>query len=106
MSIDLDHIRQQISSTDKDLLQLLATRRQLALSVADAKLAQNKPIRDQKREEELLVSLIERGKELGLDAQYVTKIYHVIIEDSVLQQQAKVQGQLNGDNGPVCRVAF
>ena len=65
MSIDLDHIRQQISSTDKDLLQLLATRRQLALSVADAKLAQNKPIRDQKREEELLVSLIERGKTLG-----------------------------------------
>lgn len=106
MSIDLDQIRQQISSTDKDLLQLLATRRQLALSIADAKLAQNKPIRDQKREEELLVSLIERGKTLGLDAQYVTKIYHVIIEDSVLQQQAKVQGQLNGDNGPVCRVAF
>jgi chorismate mutase/prephenate dehydratase len=106
MSIDLEQIRQKISSTDKELLQLLANRRQLALKVADAKLAQNKPIRDQKREEELLVSLIEMGKTLGLDAHYVTKIYHVIIEDSVLQQQAKVQGQLNGDAGPVCRVAF
>jgi chorismate mutase/prephenate dehydratase len=106
LPIELDHIRQDISDTDQQLLGLLAKRRALALGVAAAKLAQNKPIRDQKREQELLLSLIEKGKTLGLDAGYVTKLYHVIIEDSVLQQQAQVQGQLNGDNGPVCRVAF
>jgi len=106
MPVELDQIRTDISDTDQQLLGLLAKRRALALCVADAKLAQNKPIRDQKREQELLLSLIEKGKSLGLDAGYVTKLYHVIIEDSVLQQQAKVQGQLNGDNGPVCRVAF
>ena len=104
--MELDDIRQAISSTDQQLLQLLAKRRQLALKVAEAKLNQNKPIRDQKREQELLVSLITQGKALGIDAQYVTRIYHVIIEDSVLQQQAKVQGQLNGENGPSVRVAF
>jgi chorismate mutase/prephenate dehydratase len=106
LPIALDDIRQEISSTDQQLLGLLAKRRALALAVATAKLAQNKPIRDQKREEELLLSLIEKGKALALDAQYVTRLYHVIIEDSVLQQQAKVQGQLNGENGPICRVAF
>ena len=106
LPIELDDIRQAISSTDQQLLGLLAKRRELALAVANAKLAQNKPIRDQKREEELLLSLIEKGKALTLDAQYVTRLYHVIIEDSVLQQQAKVQGQLNGENGPICRVAF
>ncbi|MDX1536642.1 chorismate mutase [Arsukibacterium sp.] len=104
--MELDDIRQAISSTDQQLLQLLAKRRELALAVAAAKLSQNKPIRDQKREQELLVSLIAQGKALGIDAQYVTRIYHVIIEDSVLQQQAKVQGQLNGENGPSVRVAF
>ena len=106
LPIALDDIRQEISSTDQQLLGLLAKRRALALAVATAKLAQNKPIRDQKREEELLLSLIEKGKALALDAHYVTRLYHVIIEDSVLQQQAKVQGQLNGENGPICRVAF
>jgi len=106
MSVELDQIRHDISDTDEQLLALFAKRRRLALAVADAKLAQNKPIRDQQREQELLLSLIGKGKPLGLDAQFVTRLYHVIIEDSVLQQQAKVQGQLNGDQGPVARVAF
>ncbi len=104
--MELDQIRTTISDTDQQLLGLLAKRRALALAVAEAKLSQNKPIRDQKREQDLLLSLIEQGKPLGLDAQYVTRIYHVIIEDSVLQQQAKVQGQLNGEHTPAVRVAF
>ncbi|CAM5223496.1 chorismate mutase [Alishewanella longhuensis] len=104
--MELHDIRQAISDTDQQLLGLLAKRRGLALAVAEAKLSQNKPIRDTKREQELLLSLIEKGKLQGLDAQYVTRIFHVIIEDSVLQQQAKVQGQLNGDNSQAVRVAF
>jgi chorismate mutase/prephenate dehydratase len=104
--MELDQIRTAISDTDQQLLELLAQRRALALAVAEAKLSQNKPIRDQKREQELLLSLIEQGKPLGLDAQYITRIYHVIIEDSVLQQQARVQGQLNGDHTAAVRVAF
>lgn len=104
--MELNDIRQAISDTDQQLLSLLATRRGLALAVAEAKLSQNKPIRDTKREQELLLSLIEKGKLQGLDAQYVTRIFHVIIEDSVLQQQAKVQGKLNGENAQAIRVAF
>lgn len=104
--MELHDIRQAISDTDQQLLGLLAKRRNLALAVAAAKLSQNKPIRDTKREQELLLSLIEQGKLQGLDAQYVTRIFHVIIEDSVLQQQAKVQGQLNGDSSQAVRVAF
>jgi len=104
--MELNDIRQAISDTDQQLLGLLAKRRALALAVAEAKLSQNKPIRDTKREQELLLSLIEKGKLQGLDAQYVTRIFHVIIEDSVLQQQAKVQGQLNGDSSQAVRVAF
>lgn len=104
--MELNDIRLAISNTDQQLLTLLAQRRQLALAVADAKLAQNKPIRDQQREQELLLSLIEKAKALGLDAHYVTRLFHVIIEDSVLQQQAKIQGKLNGDSSQAVRVAF
>ena len=104
--MELNEIRTAISETDQQLLNLLSKRRKLALAVAEAKLSQNKPIRDQQREQELLLSLIEKGKALELDAHYVTRLFQVVIEDSVLQQQAKVQGQLNGDNSPVVRVAF
>ncbi|MCC5452974.1 chorismate mutase [Rheinheimera sp. UJ51] len=104
--MELNEIRTAISETDQQLLSLLSKRRKLALAVAEAKLSQNKPIRDQQREQELLLSLIEKGKSLELDAHYVTRLFQVVIEDSVLQQQAKVQGQLNGDNSPVVRVAF
>ena len=55
MPIELDQIRLDSSDTDQQLVGLLSKRRALALSVAEAKLAQNKPIRDQKREQELLV---------------------------------------------------
>ncbi|WP_333607402.1 chorismate mutase [Arsukibacterium sp.] len=104
--MQLDDIRNAISDTDQQLLSLLAKRRQLALAVAEAKQAQNKPIRDQQREQQLLLSLIDKGKPLALDAQYITRLYHVIIEDSVLQQQAKIQAELNGASEPAVRVAF
>lgn len=104
--MQLEQIRSEISTTDQQLLTLLAKRRQLALAVGNAKLAQNKPIRDQKREQELLLNLIEQAKALNLDAQYVTRLYQVIIEDSVLQQQAKIQGQLNNLDWHIVRVAF
>ncbi|MEE2022655.1 MULTISPECIES: chorismate mutase [Alkalimonas] len=104
--MELTEVRQQIQQTDQELLQLLAKRRKLALAVAEAKISQNKPIRDQQREEELLLRLIESGKTMELDAHYVTRLFHVIIEDSVLQQQAKLQGELRGMQGPSVKVAY
>lgn len=104
--MELTEVRKQIQHTDQELLQLLAKRRKLALAVAEAKISQNKPIRDQQREEELLLRLIESGKALELDAHYVTRLFHVIIEDSVLQQQAKLQGELRGMQGPSVKVAY
>lgn len=104
--MELNEVREHIQQTDQQLLELLSKRRKLALAVADAKLNQNKAIRDQKREEQLLLRLIEAGKPLELDAHYVTRLFHVIIEDSVLQQQAKLQGELKGMQGPNVKVAY
>ncbi|MGL5304403.1 MAG: prephenate dehydratase domain-containing protein, partial [Aeromonas sp.] len=36
-----------------------------------------------------------QGRELGLDAHYITRLYHTIIEDSVRSQQAYLQSELN-----------
>lgn len=105
--LDLNVIRQQITELDQELLVLFAKRRALTLNVAKSKVQQVRPIRDKQREQELLISLIKRGKELGLDAHYVTSIFQSIIEDSVLNQQAYLQSLANPDiQVPTVSVAF
>ena len=106
-SLDLNEIRKNITELDQQLLTLFAKRRALTLNVAKSKAHQVRPVRDQQREQELLVRLIKQGKELGLDAHYVTSIFQTIIEDSVLNQQAYLQQLTNPEiQSPSISVAF
>ena len=93
----LSHTREQITALDKDLLALLAKRRELSLNVARSKEVDIRPIRDTQREKELLSRLVKQGREQGLDAHYVISLYQNIIEDSVLNQQAYLQNRANPD---------
>lgn len=103
----LDEIRLRVSQIDNQLLELLAQRRQLSLEVAKSKISTAKPVRDKAREHDLLLKLIETGKEKQLDPQYVTQLFHTIIEDSVLYQQAFLQQLINPENAqPSARIAF
>ncbi|MBL4941652.1 MAG: chorismate mutase [Colwellia sp.] len=105
--LDLKEIRKEITSLDKALLTLFAKRRALTLNVAKSKVQQIRPIRDQQREQELLIRLIKQGKTLGLDAHYVTSVFQTIIEDSVLNQQAFLQSLANPNiKTPTVSVAF
>jgi len=104
---DLNDIRTRITTLDSNLLQLLSERRELAIEVAKSKQSTSKPVRDQDREQQLLVRLINQGRELGLDSNYIMNIYHTVLEDSVLLQQAFLQ-QIKNPNAAtsVSRVAF
>lgn len=96
MSIDtLNALRHDINEIDSDLLVLLAKRRRISHSVVEYKIANNKPIRDEAREQALLEKLINYGKSLGLDAYYINNVFQTILEDSVLNQQAMLQKNLN-----------
>ena len=50
------------------------------------------------REEELLGRLITKGRQLGLDAHAVTKIFHEIIDDSLRSQQLFLQRSRNPES--------
>ncbi|WP_234494467.1 prephenate dehydratase [Vibrio maritimus] len=105
----LDDIRLRLNELDDQLLQLLSERRKLSIEVAKSKVETSKPVRDAAREQQLLVKLINNGKDkYELDAPYITKIFHTIIEDSVLLQQVYLQNLANPDQSrkPVARVAF
>lgn len=85
--MSLQQIREEISTLDNQLLTLFSRRRELSLAVAMNKLGDFKPVRDQQREQELLDALIEKGRELNLAPHYVTRLFHTIIEDSVILQR-------------------
>ncbi|TDF41863.1 prephenate dehydratase [Alteromonadaceae bacterium M269] len=106
-NIELEKIRETISRLDKELLDILTERQQCTNQVAEAKIKAQIPVRDQNREEQLLVKLIKQGQEKGLDAHFITKLFHVIIEESVLNQQAMLAQRANPTaSDPLYRVAF
>ncbi|QTL35339.1 chorismate mutase [Pseudoalteromonas viridis] len=94
----LDALRKDINEIDSELLILLAKRRRLSHSVLEYKITNNKPIRDEARELALLEKLISYGKSLGLDPFYINNVFQVILEDSVLNQQALLQKSLNPES--------
>ncbi|MEW5291933.1 bifunctional chorismate mutase/prephenate dehydratase [Erwinia papayae] len=99
-------LREKISALDTRLLDLLASRRKLAIEVATAKMATHRPIRDIERERELLENLIIQAKAHNLNAHYITRLFQLIIEDSVLTQQALLQKHLNKTCALSARIAF
>ncbi len=99
-------LRERISAVDLKLLALLAERRELAVDVAKAKQLHHRPIRDKERERDLLDALITTAKPYDLDGFYVTRLFQLIIEDSVLTQQALLQHQLNQTAQHSARIAF
>ena len=99
-------LRDKISALDEKLLALLAERRGLAVEVGKAKLASHRPVRDIDRERDLLERLMTLGKKHHLDAHYITRLFQLIIEDSVLTQQTLLQQHLNKINPHSARVAF
>ncbi len=99
-------LRDKISTLDEQLLTLLAERRALAVEVGKAKLLSHRPVRDIDRERDLLDRLRNIGKTHQLDAHYITRLFQLIIEDSVLTQQALLQQHLNKTNPHSARIAF
>lgn len=105
--MDLQTLRSEITETDEQLLQLLAKRQELTRAVAENKIRHHKDVRDTTREEELLVQLVKKGQKHNLAPQYVKNLFHLIIEDSVLNQQAILTQHANPDQqNSINRVAF
>lgn len=103
----LGAIRARITEVDAQLLALLAQRRGLALDVAREKQKTGAAVRDPDVERRGLVELIRRGRDMGLDAHLVTRLFQGIIEDSVLLQQAALHSSENAEDGVrLRRVAF
>jgi chorismate mutase / prephenate dehydratase len=100
---ELEKIRNAINSVDERILEALAARRKLAERIIQTKDQLGVPIRDALREEQLLDKLIAFGRNRGLDAHLVTRVFHEIIDDSIRSQQMHL---LKEDQPDLKRVVF
>ena len=83
----LIELRKKIADEDQKILQLLAQRKKLVAKVAQEKKLTGKKIHDLKREKNLLNELKKIGKEKGLSAKEIEKIWQVIFEFSYEKQK-------------------
>ncbi|HZN60461.1 MAG TPA: prephenate dehydratase domain-containing protein [Planctomycetota bacterium] len=84
---DIERTRQEINAIDEQILRALSARRELITSIIERKRKEGLPLRDPRREEDMLARLIDQGRALGLDAHFVTRVFHEVIDDSVRTQQ-------------------
>ncbi|MGA7281753.1 MAG: chorismate mutase, partial [Acidimicrobiia bacterium] len=65
---DINRIRDDIDRIDNEILKLMAERKAHSLRIAKEKDAQDRPSRDQLREEDLIADRIATGMDHDLDA--------------------------------------
>jgi len=82
----MEERRKKINKVDSEIIKLLAKRRDLSREIIRLKNESKSTIRDKNREKELLTQLIKLGKKEGLDSDFVTKVFHEIIDDSIKLQ--------------------
>lgn len=83
----LAELRVSLDSVDKQLLEALAARERVIREVATLKTEAPAPLRDRKREEDILTRLADLGEAAGLDRYFVVAVFRHIIEHSVRVQQ-------------------
>jgi chorismate mutase len=90
----LDELRKQIDSLDNQLLDLLRDRMKISESIGRYKHENNITILQSRRYDEIMKDRMEKAVSRGLDAEFVTKIYESIHEESISCQSAIMNKEL------------
>ncbi len=94
MNPALDELRGALDRIDGQIVDGLAERERVIDQISSLKLTEGR-LRDTAREEELLTRLVDLGRQAGLDAQYVTRLFREILDHSVRRQQERLVDDRN-----------
>jgi len=86
---ELEQLRAEIDSIDRDILRLVAERVRLVLRVGEVKRARQMPVYDPAREKDVLEKLSKSPPE-PLDAATVRSVFERLIDESRRIEQAHV----------------
>lgn len=96
----LGSVRSALDSVDRRLLEALAERVRLVERVAERKSRGGAVVRDPAREEALLGKLVDLGREAGLDAFLVTRVFREVLDHSLRVQIERLAGRA-GDEATI-----
>ena len=83
----IEKLRKEIDRIDNNIITLLSKRKGIVKKIADIKRQKNKPVIDNKREQEIINRLKKLSKEKGLDENFIESIYETIINYSRNEQE-------------------
>ncbi len=79
---ELAKLRTEITQLDTQLLTLLAKRLQLVRKIGEYKKMHHLPVRDEKREEEILQNLTKKGENLHISQELIKSIWKSIFQEA------------------------
>ena len=83
---NLDLLRENIDSIDKQMLELLSKRMSTVKKIGEYKKERNIAVFQLRRWEQIIRSRKEFGKEMGLSEDFIKKILQLVHKESILQQ--------------------
>lgn len=83
---NMDDLRTRIDAIDNDLLELLATRMKISDEIGKYKRQNNITILQPGRWDQLLENVFEKGRERGLDREFLEKVFQAIHQASIDRQ--------------------
>ncbi|NIQ31667.1 MAG: 3-deoxy-7-phosphoheptulonate synthase, partial [Acidobacteria bacterium] len=86
-ALGIGRMRRAIDAIDRDVVRLLARRRELALAIGRIKAVRGLPVQIPAREEELLAIVREEAVAQGLDPGYVEGLFLEILADARAAQR-------------------
>ncbi len=85
----LDGLRMEIEAIDEGILRGLGRRMEIVERIGEGKRRRGMEVMQRERFEELVERHMERGRELGLEDEFVRKVWEVVHEEAVRRQGKK-----------------
>ncbi|MCW2613537.1 MAG: chorismate mutase / prephenate dehydratase [Frankiales bacterium] len=90
--LDLDRLRRELDLVDRQLVELIARRLEVVADVGRAKAVSDSPVRDVRRERQVLDGVAALAEERGVAGELVRRIFREIIGHAVDRQVADLTG--------------
>ena len=78
----ISYLRKRLNKIDDDILKLLSKRFKIVRQIGEIKIKENLPLRDKKREKEIIKRLSDKAKTLSLPKRMISQIYQIIFENA------------------------
>jgi chorismate mutase len=91
-AVGVTSCRNEIDAIDREIVRLIARRREHAVAIAETKAARGLALRTPEREAELLSNLEALAGEHGIDPGDVRRVFELLLRQSRREQRRRVAG--------------